>query len=94
MTLKNVFSEMERYNDISVVTGNEELKFYFTDFFTYEFYSYHGFEMWIKENYIDEVVDVVLNGDYEFYAMLGSGECDLRFVFDKRETIITLNISL
>ena len=95
MTLRQVFSKIGQYNEISGMIGNEKIYLYFTDLRTRKFESYVEFKEFLVTEYIDFYIDMVLNYDYDFTQLI---DCDLRLYPDSNDPLllepVTLHVGL
>jgi hypothetical protein len=69
MTIKEAFKKIDVYNEVANAIGSNSLRIYITigKFDGEYFETFKDFKNYLKENYIDEAVDTILNyTQYEF----------------------------
>lgn len=71
MTVKQLFDKVDNYNEIADVMGTEKMVIGYSDKYVFsreKFENVKEFRHFIRSQYIKEVADSILNGDYEFFT--------------------------
>lgn len=91
MNIKNLFKDIEVANKLNEKVGNKKIRVvYEEDYIVETFYTYNDYKKYIKETYIKEVIDLLLNVEFnleekttkEYKDVLGTHNITFEFTIE------------